>query len=303
MYAIPPAHGRRVLNETATPPRQAVAAPPLPARPWRSPGQIFSRTGLSEGAATLWDMELRPGYREWAPPRDLRPVVSCLWTSVTQTGEPTIVLPDACSDLIWQQGSGAFIAGPDTGPFPSALPPGTLLVGVRLRPGAGGPILGLPLAELRDQRVDLADVLPLFAGRLPGDLSAGAALAQLMSMVTELAAGRAPDPLVSQAARVLAASAGSTGELARDLGVSERQFRRRCQDAVGYGPKMLHRILRFRRFVSQVDAAQDRMDLAQVAAEVGYADQAHLTRESVRLAGLPPTALVRVRQPPRAASR
>jgi AraC-like DNA-binding protein len=241
-------------------------------------------------------MELRPGYREWAPARALLPAVSCLWTSVVQPRKPTIVLPDACVDLIWQQGSGAFIAGPDTGPVPSALPAGTLLVGVRLRPGAAGPALGLPLSELRDQRVDLADVLPEFAGRLPGDLSAGAALAQLTAIVTGLAQERAPDPLVSRAAQVLAASDGHTGDLASHLGVSERQFRRRCLDAVGYGPKTLHRILRFRRFVSRLDAAGTRMDLAQVAAEAGYADQAHLTRESVRLSGLTPTALVRARR-------
>jgi len=241
-------------------------------------------------------MELRPGYREWAPSRELRPLVSCLWTSVARSGEPTIVLPDACADLIWQQGSGAFVAGPDTGPFSSALPAGTMLVGVRLRPGAGGPALGLPLVELRDQRVDLAGILPEFAKRLPGDLSAGAALAQLTAMVTGLAAEQAPDPLVTRAARVLAASDNHAGELASRLGVSERQFRRRCLDAVGYGPKTLHRILRFRRFVSKLDAAGTRMDLAQAAADAGYADQAHLTRESVRLSGLPPAALVRVRR-------
>jgi AraC-like DNA-binding protein len=241
-------------------------------------------------------MELRPGYREWPPPRELRPAVSCFWTSVVQSGEPTIVLPDACTDLIWQQGVGAFIAGPDTGPVPSALPAGTMLVGVRLRPGAGGPVLGLPLTELRDRRVDLADLHRESAQRIPGDLTAGAALAQLTTLVTSLAADGSPDPLVSRAARVLATSDDHTSDLAGDLGVSDRQFRRRCQDAAGYGPKTLHRILRFRRFVSTLDAAEARLDLAQVAAEAGYADQAHLTRETVRLAGLTPTALARTRR-------
>jgi AraC-like DNA-binding protein len=240
-------------------------------------------------------MEVRPGYREWAPPAPLRPSVSCLWTSVS-TGEPTLVLPDACSDLIWQPGAGAFIAGPDTGPWPSALPAGTVLVGVRLRPGAGGPALGLPLTELSDQRVALADVLPGLARQLPGDLSAGAALGRLIEMTTRLAAERPPDPLVSRAARLLAASRERTDKLARELGVSERQFRRRCLDAVGYAPKTLHRVLRFRRFVSRIDAADGPVDLALVAAEACYADQAHLTRESVRLAGLPPAALLRARR-------
>jgi AraC-like DNA-binding protein len=214
---------------------------------------------------------------------------------VVSSGGQTLVLPDACADLIWQASAGAYVAGPDTGPAPSILPSGTVLVGVRFGPG-GGPALGLPLTELRDRRVDLADLLPGQAKRLPGDLSPGAALGRLIELTAALVSERPPDPLVSHGARLLATSRERTDELARDLGVSERQFRRRCQDAVGYGPKTLHRVLRFRRFVSRIDAAGDGMDLARVAAEAGYADQAHLTRESVRLAGLPPAALIQARR-------
>jgi AraC-like DNA-binding protein len=58
---------------------------------------------------------------------------------------------------------------------------------------------------------------------------------------------------------------------------------------------MLHRVLRFRRFLARVDASRGAADLADVAALAGYADQAHLTRESTSLAGLPPAALARVR--------
>jgi AraC-like DNA-binding protein len=240
-------------------------------------------------------MELRPGYREWAPPSALRPAVSCVWSSVAQGGEPTLVLPDACIDLIWRQGAGVMVAGPDTGPVPAPMPAGTVLAAVRLRPGAGGPALGIPLSELRDQRLDLADLRPDLARQLPGDLPPGRALGRLIAMTAGLAAAGPPDGLVSHAARLLATSRERTDELAWELGVSERQFRRRCLDAVGYGPKALHRILRFRRFVSSIDAARGPVDLALLAAQAGYADQAHLSRESVRLAGLPPAALVRAR--------
>jgi AraC-like DNA-binding protein len=57
------------------------------------------------------------------------------------------------------------------------------------------------------------------------------------------------------------------------------------------------RVLRFRRFVARIDADGDPADLARLAAEAGYADQAHLTRESTRLAGLTPAALARARRP------
>jgi hypothetical protein len=42
------------------------------------------------------------------------------------------------------------VAGPDTGPVPTLLAPGTVLAAVRFRPGAGGGALGIPLSELRD---------------------------------------------------------------------------------------------------------------------------------------------------------
>ncbi len=65
--------------------------------------------------------------------------MSCLWTSAVPSGEQTLVLPDACTDLIWRRGAGAFIAGPDTGPAPAVLSAGTVLVGVRFRPGPAAP--------------------------------------------------------------------------------------------------------------------------------------------------------------------
>ena len=90
-------------------------------------------------------------------------------------------------------------------------------------------------------------------------------------------------------------------DIADDVGLSPRQLRRRCHAAVGYGPKTLQRVLRFRRFVSRIDAlaqnpqSPDGLDLAGLAVQAGYADQAHLTRECGRLAGLTPAALARQR--------
>ncbi len=59
---------------------------------------------------------------------------------------------------------------------------------------------------------------------------------------------------------------------------------------VGYGPKTLHRVLRFHRFMRHV--AVPTIDLAGAAALAGYADQPHLSREARRLAGLTPRQLI-----------
>jgi AraC-like DNA-binding protein len=207
----------------------------------------------------------------------------------------TRVLPDACTDLIWQSGVGLFVAGPDTGPAPSASPPGSVFVGARFRPGAGGAALGVPLSELLDLRVDAADVPSVPAGQLPGSLAPDEAMRRLVRIAGEMVAERPADQLVLEAARQLGRPGARAELVAGRLGISERQLRRRCQAAAGYGPRMLHRVLRFRRFVSLIDGAGAGADLATAAAEAGYADQAHLTRESSRLAGLPPGALARVR--------
>jgi transcriptional regulator GlxA family with amidase domain len=75
--------------------------------------------------------------------------------------------------------------------------------------------------------------------------------------------------------------------LADELGFSERQLRRRFDDAVGYGPKTLQRVLRLWRFL-----VASGTDMAAAAIDAGYADQSHLTRECRILTRLAPGAWV-----------
>ncbi len=269
--------------------------------------------GVSWVPAGAW---LAPGYAEWAPPAALRGMVACLWASIVPegAGPDALVLPDASSDLIWEHGAGAYVAGPDTGPVRSSTPPGAVMVGVRFRPSAGGPALGLPLSEIRDQRVDLADLLPparlpvttrQLAAALSPDLDPGAAVEKALGVAGGLVGEGAPDHAVTHAATLLRNPAARLEQVAAVIDLSERQLRRRFHDAVGYGPKTLQRVYRFQRFVQRADArradgqrgdpARDPWDLAAIALEAGYADQAHLTRECVALSGLTPAALARVR--------
>ena len=217
------------------------------------------------------------GYRQWAPPAALAAALDCFWVRLGSPAGALLnpVLPDGCVDLIWQEGRGAFIAGPDTGPVPSALAPETVLVGARFRPGAGGPALGVPLAALRDRRVDFCEIQPALSRRVPSVLDAHEAVRLLVRPRTQLS------------------------ELVAVLGVSERQLRRRFDLTVGYGPKTLQRVLRFRRVVDRLSASHGACDLATLAVRTGYADQAHLTRETSRLAGLPPALLARRFESPR----
>jgi AraC-like DNA-binding protein len=242
------------------------------------------------------DLLRTEGYREWLAPAGLRGALACFWISVIPPGagpSVTTVLPDGCADLIWQTGRGAFVAGPDTGPAPVTDPPGTVYVGARFRPGAGGPALGVPLARLRDQRGDLSDLMAAAARRLPAQLSPEQALTALTRLAAELVTSAPPDPLVVRATVMLAHGQTSVAGLGRQLALSERQLRRRFDDTVGYGPKTMHRVLRLRRVLQQLASTGGPVDLAGLAIRAGYADQAHLTRETTRLAGMTPAALAR----------
>jgi AraC-like DNA-binding protein len=240
---------------------------------------------------------LPAAYTEWAAPAVLRPAVACLWAQTATQERETLVLPDACTDLIWEQGRGAFLAGPDTAAAPARMAPGTAIVGVRFPPGAGGAVLGIPLSEVRDQRVDLTDLRPADARRadLSAELDPETAAVRLLDLAGTLVAGATPDPDVAQTARLLRNPQLRVEDAAAEVGLSMRQLRRRCDAAVGYGPKTLQRILRFRRFVSWIDAGHET-DLAVVAVATGYADQAHLTRECVRMSGLTPVSLMGARR-------
>ncbi len=248
-------------------------------------------------------MDWGPGYREQPSPAGLLPSVACLWARVVGPEADAVaeVLPDACVDLIWEQGHGVFVAGPDTRPAPSVSPAGTVFAALRFAPGAAGPALGLPMSVLLNQRVDAADLgtgpAMELARALPGSLDPAQALRVLARMTGTMTAEGPADPLAAHAARLLRRPGARAEGVAERLDVSERQLRRRCQAAVGYGPATLRRVLRFRRFVSWADAGAPGGDLATIAAELGYADQAHLTRECTRLAGQTPAALIAARQP------
>jgi AraC-like DNA-binding protein len=231
-------------------------------------------------------MDRAPGYRECEPPSALAVLVECLWTRACGSDDEVRIIPDGASDVIWRQGHGTMIVGPDTTARAYPRIAGELLIGVRFRPGAGGGAIGVPLDELRDQQVDAREIDA--ALDLDGDLPPATVFGRLLHAV----AGRRPDPIVLAAAPRVAD--GDVGTLARELAISERQLRRRFHAAVGYGPGTLARVLRFRRFLSLLDRGGD--DLAGLAFDAGYADQSHLTRESRRLAGLSPRGVIQVRR-------
>jgi AraC-like DNA-binding protein len=103
-----------------------------------------------------------------------------------------------------------------------------------------------------------------------------------------------PDPVVRRATALLADPGARVEEVAEELALSERQLQRRFREFVGYGPKMLQRVLRFQRLLGALELGREQTGgLARIAATIGYSDQAHLTRETRELSGHSPVSLDR----------
>jgi AraC-like DNA-binding protein len=235
-------------------------------------------------------------YSEHPPAPDLAELVACTWERA-ETSDPSAgvrVLPDGSVDLVWSTRGGLVLAGPDTGPVVYPIENGYAAAGLRLRPGVAGSLLGLPASELRDERPELSALWGRDAARLEERIALAdpARRRELLEEAVRPLAGEArPDELVLAGLPLLGRRGSSVAELARTLAISERALRRRFNDAIGYGPKRLDRILRFRRLLRLAALRRDG-GLAAVAAELGYADQAHLTREVRELSGLTPVELL-----------
>ncbi len=194
------------------------------------------------------------------------------------------MLPDGCMDLLWNDGR-LLVAGPDTRAHVAEGAP-SRWAGIRFCPGTAPTFLGVPAHELRDRRVELADLWPVsLARRLTARVNAAVDPA---SGLEEVALERAdkvdgPDPLLRRI--VAALDAGRpVATTADELGLGARQLHRRSLAAFGYGPKTLARVLRLQRALA---LARGGVQFADTAVRAGYADQAHLARDVRELAGLP----------------
>jgi AraC-like DNA-binding protein len=230
----------------------------------------------------------------------LREFLDCLWVQRIGAGDGVYtqpVLPDACIDIVALDGA-VLLAGPATRGTSVQLRPGDVTVGARFRTGTAPALVGVSAAELRDQDVRLDEIWDRVGREIEERILVTESPAHRMDGLVDLLLGRleqarSVDPvgvgigpkLTEQPARTLAA-------VAAEAGLSQRQLRRRVEDSVGYSPRMLRRILRFQRFLTAARTSRPGRQLAALAADAGYADQAHLTRESRELSGSTPAALL-----------
>src|SRR5262245_36071535 len=252
-------------------------------------------------------------YREWAPHPALAPWVECFWSAAdsgADAGARETVLPDGCPEWIFHLEAPyrsveaeslapqppSFVVGTTTGPFAIETTGPVSTFGVRFRPGGVSVFLPLPVSELTDLAAETADLWAADGRRVeeqvreaPDAPSRSAAIERFL--LTRSRPDRAARRGVDAAVALILGGRGAVPieEVAGRIGKSRRQLERAFSEGVGVSPKTLARLARFQNVLRRAGRGSPRW--AELAAECGYADQAHLIREFKEFAGEPPAGL------------
>ena len=164
------------------------------------------------------------------------------------------------------------------------------LLGARL-------LLGRPLGEFGDALVDPSDALGSAGAELQGRVADARSETDRLLLLAEavaqrLGCGDAIAPGLAFAFRRLNRADIRIADLAREVGMSRERFSKAFNREFGLSPKTFARVRRFARTL-RMRQREPALDGAALAAECGYADQAHMIREFQDLAGSAPAALWR----------
>ena len=259
--------------------------------------------GRARGLVSSRESGRRVEAHTFAPGPAMRDLVECYWTTCWDlTGQPphrVEVLADPCATLALEAGRSR-VVGVSTRLFTRQLEGAGLIRAAKLRAGAARAFLAGPLARLTDRVVPLAEELPRLPAGLeravlqPGDDAEG--LEALEGWLAAVADRRSV-PLAGLAARLmeqveLDPELASAAELAARARLSLRQLQKLFKDQVGITPRWALRRRRLQEAALRLERGKGPT-LAELAAELGYADHAHLTRDFRAATGRTPSSFAR----------
>ncbi|MEU7862682.1 helix-turn-helix domain-containing protein [Nonomuraea sp. NPDC049141] len=239
-------------------------------------------------------------FARQAPSPEISPYVEhfwvVTWTDLAEPYEQRIVSHPTVNMTITQDFHQ--IAGVIKGGFSYTMRGSGRVLGTRFRPGGFRPLLGGPVSELTDRFVEIGEMYGTAGAALVGQVLAEPDPRAAIGLIEKFLVGLGPkrDPLVEEVAALVAAvesdvSMTKVNELATISGRSVRSLQRLFRDYVGIGPKWVIRRFRLHEAAERISQG---IDLATLAAELGYTDQAHLTRDFTAAVGMPPAAYARL---------
>ena len=170
--------------------------------------------------------------------------------------------------------------------------------GIRLRPAGLAVLSELAPTRVGNATVPLTENLDSRLYKLVREISLGADVSERARIadraIAQVLAGREPTPAGLLANDVLDKLRDRvrrrTGpEFAERFAYGERTVQRACIEPLGHGPKWLSRRVRLQEVALALASRPDE-ELAVIAADFGYTDQSHLTRDFRTTTGITPGA-------------
>lgn len=234
----------------------------------------------------------------YPPATDLKPFVDYFWIVEwdLRGQEPHVqkTLPYPCVHLVFEADKTA-IYGVLNGVFERQLEGAGRVFGVRFRPGGFRGVLGGPVLTITDRVIPLTGIYDFDVGAAEAEVLGAAGDAQMISVAERLLRTRMPTPddttdLVHDIVDRIAndRDINRVDELASQLNLGERALQRLFNDYVGVSPKWVIRRSRLHDAAARLANAEE-VNLTQLAADLGYSDQAHFTRDFKTLVGRSPS--------------
>jgi AraC-like DNA-binding protein len=236
----------------------------------------------------------------YPPSGDLAPFVDFCWVIRWDLrGQPPHeqqILPHPNVNLAFEA-AGPAVYGVDRKIFTRRLSGKGKALGIRFRPGGFRPFNSRPIFTLNDRVVPAARLFGPAADEACSVVMAAEADDEMIAAAAALLRGFGADadPAIEQAAELVKRITEDQGlrrvaQLADASGLSARKLQRLFSDYVGVSPKWVMRRARLHEAALRVEAeGPASVDWAVLAADLGYADQAHLTRDFTATLGMPPT--------------
>ena len=227
------------------------------------------------------------------PAGPLREYVSHYWLSLDNTDDSYSVLPDGVVDVVVAVGTTDYrvnIFGTTTSRTELPLDVGNHYLGIRFKPGQSRHFLDVHASELTNSNQSAEGLfLPNMLG-IAESISAANLFSRLDAALLGHHKQRPPrHSRIDDAIRHIESMHGTSrvSQVANMYGKSRRQFERHFVDVVGIPAKLFAEIVRFQQASTLL--ARSTLPLAQIAVELGYVDQSHLTHEFSRFYGRPPS--------------
>jgi AraC-like DNA-binding protein len=165
------------------------------------------------------------------------------------------------------------------------------LIAVEFKLGGVATFFRMPISEVSDQVVELDNIWGRDGGVLRERLCEASTPSEkfrVLEAVLIERVVRSCDPAIAAALSMLERGV-SVAQTRSSVGLLPKTFVRRFREQVGLAPKRLSRVRRLQRILRSVPRPAD-VDWCMVAAEHGYADQAHFIHDFRDLTGMTPTA-------------